>query len=136
MLDRYFLKPSRIYSLSLVIAPLLAITSVFLANIEGVVQFLLVMLVALGIFPALWREALLRHATSWQSIILQQRHVRIIRRNADEVSGEVMHRTLVMPLCIVLWVRTEGGVSVSQVIFPDALQDDAFRELCVRLKHC
>lgn len=135
MLDQYSLKPSRILASLLVAALVLATASVGLADLTPQWRLALVALAWLGGLDALWRVALLRHATSWLSFSLSGRQLRVCRRAAGEMEGEVMPRTLVTSLCVVLWMKPQQGQPVAQVIFRDALPGDSFRDLCVNLKY-
>lgn len=136
MLDHYFLKSSRIFTLLLVAMLGLVTISVWLTNFYYWWRLVLVMVVWLGVLDVFWREVLLRHASSWQFFSLTGRQLQVRMRRGEEVHGEVMPCTIVTSLCVVLWVRPQQGAPVKQVIFRDALPEGAFRELCVRLKYC
>ncbi|MBI3222863.1 MAG: hypothetical protein HYZ46_07325 [Nitrosomonadales bacterium] len=91
--------------------------------------------VLLSLFYHLHRHALLLGKQSWRTFSLNQKRVLVITQNGEEFSGEVSSWTVVTPYVVLLRLKlAEQRLSVSQVIFPDALQAGAFRELCVRLK--
>jgi len=137
MLDQFVLKPSKTFALVLLTAHLLAVVTVWLTNIALWICLVLSVLILLSLFYHLLRHALLRSESSWRLFSLDQKCAHISTMDGAELNGEIMHRTVVTSHCVVLCVRPEGGRSpVAQVIFRDALQDEAFRELCVRLRFC
>lgn len=136
MLDHYSLKFSKTFTALLTAGLVLVAASVLLADLPLGWRIVLAVSATLSILGIWWCEVLLKHDASWQSFALNGRQVRIARRNATEVQGEIMQRTLVSSYCIVLWVKPQQGAATAQVIFRDALADGAFREACVRLKYC
>ena len=128
----FALKPSRTYVLMLLAAHLAAATTIFLTNLPAWARICLVLLIAVSLSYQ-WHRHL--HA-SWQSFFLEQRHLRIMTRSGFEAMGMVLDRTVVIPFCVVLCAKLDGArLPVCQMIFKDALQTDAHRELRVRLKY-
>jgi len=137
MLDQFELRPSRVFALLLLAVHLLAAISVGLTNVELWIRLVLFVLILLSLFYHLLRHALLRCKSSWISFSLDQKCVLISTRGSAAVSGEILRRTVVTSYCVVLCIRPEGRkLAVNQVIFRDALQAEAFRELRVRLRFC
>lgn len=137
MLDQFVLKPSRTFILLLLAVHLLAAASLWLSNVEPWIRWVFLLLISLSLFHHLFRHALLRDKLSWLSFVISQKRVLISTRGGTELNAEILHRTVVTSFCIVLCVRPEGkNLAVTQVIFRDALQTEAFRELCVRLRYC
>jgi len=137
MLDQFVLKPSKTFALLLLTAHLLAVVSVLLANFGFWICLILSVLILLSLFYHLSRHALLRSKSSWLTFSLDQNCAHISTVGGAELTGEILPRTVVTPHCIVLCIRPEGGKPpLAQVIFRDALQQEAFRELCVRLRFC
>ena len=137
MLDQFVVKPSKTFVLLLLAVHLLAVGSVWLSNVALWIRLVLSVPVLLSLFYHLSRHALMRSKSSWLSFSLDQKCAHFSTIGGSEFNGEIMHRTVVTPYCVVLCVRPEGGKPpVTQVIFRDALQDEAFRELCVRLRFC
>jgi len=84
---------------------------------------------------SLYRYALLRARYSWRSFSLDQKHI-TVSTQGGELYGEVVHHTVVTAHCVVLCARMEGyKLPACQVIFSDALPDEVFRELRVRLRY-
>lgn len=126
------LKPSRTYVLVLLVTHLAAAVTIFLTNLPAWVRICLVLLMAVSLLYQ-WHRHM--HA-GWQSFFLAQRHLRIKARSGSESMGMVLDRTVVIPCCIVLCAKLDGArLPVCQMIFKDALQTDAHRELRVRLKY-
>ena len=70
----------------------------------------------------------------WRSFALSQRRLTVDMPDGHALGGELLPQTLVIPFCVVLRARLEGRMR-SQVIFADAMSEDAFRELRVRLRY-
>lgn len=135
MFNQFNIKPSRTFGLILFSVYLLAISSVWLTNLERMTQLCLVVLISLSLLHHLYRHVLLRSSHAWFAFSLDQKHLLIQTRGGIELAGFVAPNTLVTSQCVVLCARLDRHkLPVCQVIFPDAMQDDAFRELCVRLK--
>jgi hypothetical protein len=129
----FVIKPSRTYVLMLIAAHLLVTVSVFLTNLPVWARSSLVLLLFFSLLYHLYLHLL--SGQSWRSFSLEQKHLVINTMGGKELSGELSHQTLVIPQCVVLCARLDGyRFPVCQVIFKDAMQADAFRELRVRLK--
>jgi len=136
MLGQFQLKPSPTFVLLLFGMHSLALVSVWLTHLETWLHLTLSLLILLSFYRALSRYALLRDESSWRSFSLNQHHLVINTRSGEELGGEVMHRTVVTSHCIVLCVSVDGHkIPFGQVIFFDAMQAEAFRELRVSLKY-
>ncbi len=128
----FALKPSRTYVLMLFAAHLAAAITILLTNLPLWARICLVLLIASSLSYQ-WHRYM--HA-GWQSFSLEQGHLRIKTRSGFESMGMVLDRTVVIPFCIVLCAKLDGTMlPVCQMIFRDALQTDAHRELRVRLKY-
>jgi hypothetical protein len=135
MFSQFLIKPSRTFGLILFSVHLLAIFSVLLTNLARMAQLSLALLISLSLLHHLYRHILLRSKHSWCAFSLDQKHLLIHTRGGIELAGFVAANTLVTPLCVMLCASLDGHkLPVCQVIFPDAMHADAFRELCVRLK--
>jgi len=109
------------------------VVSVGLTNLLVWARSGLVLFIFFSMFYCLYRQTRAKH--SWRSFSLEQEYVVINTLRGDVLSGEVTHQTVVTPQCVVLCARLDGyKLPVCQVIFRDAMQVDAFRELRVRLK--
>lgn len=129
----YQLKPSGIYLVLLVVAHLSAALSVCLTNLHPWARVGLIFPVVLSLLYHL--NVHLRAQRGWRSFTLEKGHVSVITRGGDALYGELAPRTLVTPLCVVLCAKN-ASKQVCQVIFCDAMDCDAFRELRVRLRFC
>lgn len=135
MLNQFVIKPSIIFAGLLLAVHLLAIGSVWFANLVVWARQGLVLLLWFSLFYHLYRYALLRGEQSWQSFSLDKKRVAVSLRGGDELSGDIARQTVVTSGVVVLCARLDGHrLPVCQVIFPDSLQSEAFRELRVRLK--
>jgi hypothetical protein len=82
------------------------------------------------------RDVFLLLPDSWQEIYLDHGEVVIVTRRGSKLIGRIANRTTVSPYFIVLSIKFEGfHLQHSRVIFPDALNVGAFRDICVRLKY-
>jgi len=59
----------------------------------------------------------------------------IVTRDGSELTGQVAGGSVVTSSFVILRIKPDGKRwAVARVIFPDALENDAYRELCVRLR--
>lgn len=129
----FVIKPSKTYASMLIAVHLLVMVSVCLTDLLVWARSSLVLLLFFSLFYHLYRHLL--SGQSWRSFSLEQERLVINTLGGDALSGEVAHQTVVIPQCVVLCARLDGyKFPVCQVIFRDAMQVDAFRELRVRLK--
>ncbi len=128
----FALKPSRTYALMLLAVHLAAAITIFLTNLPAWARICLVLLIAVSLLHQ-WHQYM--HA-SWQNFSLEQGRLRIMTRAGFEAMGTVLDRSVVIPFCVVLCAKLDGArLPVCQMIFKDALQKDAHRELRIRLKY-
>lgn len=82
-----------------------------------------------------WRAAWLRMPASCVAVGLEGDEIELIARNGAVVSGIVQRDTLVTPHVIVLNILPQGArCRRSVVIFGDAMEQEDFRALRVRLR--
>lgn len=105
--------------------------SVCLTNLVFWARLCLSVTILISLFHQLYLHAWARQ--SWRTFSLDKKNVLVDTLGGDQLSGELTHQTVITPYCVVLCARLRG-LPVCQVIFPDAMQADAFRELRVRLK--
>lgn len=99
------------------------------------IKVVISLLVLVSLFWHLARDALLLLPNSWCELSLNQGELSIVRRDATVLVGKVSGGSVVCPYFVLLHIRQEGKRwSLSRVIFPDALERDVFRDLCVRLR--
>lgn len=129
----FAIQPSKIYVLMLLAMHLAAIVSVSLTNLPDWARLCLALLIAASLLHHLYRHV---WATGvWRSFFLDQRRVVVNTLAGNELNGYILPQTVVTPCCVVLCVKLDVyKLPVCQVIFRDAMQHGAFRELRVRLK--
>ncbi len=127
----FIIKPSKTYLLMLFVVHLAAFVTVCLTNLVVWARFCLALLIAASLFYQLYRY----WHTRWRSFFLDQRQLQVNTRSGETRQGSILHQTLVTPCCVVLCARLDGyRRPVCQVIFRDAMQAEALRELRVRLR--
>lgn len=128
-------KPSLRFAVLLLLLHITAAAVVYMTAMPLMARVLTILLILLNLIYYLVRDVLLLLPDSWREISLNQEGVSLVTRGGSKFLGQVVNKTVVSPLLIVLRVRLEDRHRlVSRVIFPDALGAGAFRELCVRLK--
>jgi len=136
MLKLFIIKPSGTFASLLLVVHLLVMISVYLIPVVIWARLSLSLLIFLSLFYSLYRYALLRARYSWHSFSLDQKHITVSTQGGGELYGEVVHPTVVIAHCVVLCARMDScKLPVCQVIFSDAMPDEVFRELRVRLRY-
>ncbi len=93
------------------------------------------MLLAANLFYHLSRDVFLLLPDSWRDVSLDRGFVQVVVRDGSSFRAQVADTTFVSPYFIVFRVKLDGlRLLVSRVIFPDALDTDEFRQLCVDLR--
>jgi hypothetical protein len=127
----FTLRPSVTYVLMLLTVHLLAGVCIFLSNLPLWARLSILLLIVFSLLYELYRQK----QSGWRSFSLNHKHVSIKTAAGLDLEGELAPQTLVTIWCVVLCVRRpEQAFPACQVIFPDAMQADAFRELRVRLR--
>ena len=81
------------------------------------------------------RDVILLLPDSWRKIVVVPDGIFITTQDGSRIYGRVANKTTVSPYFVVLMMKFEGRYFTdSRVIFPDAMSNDEFRELCVFLK--
>lgn len=129
------INPSVRFATLLLLAHILAASVVYMTAMPWTARLALFLPIALSLPYHLARDALLISPDSWREISLEQSGLSVIARDGSRLTGRIAGKTLVSPYFILLRIRPEGRYrAVSRVIFPDAMDRDAFRELRVHLK--
>jgi hypothetical protein len=129
-------KPSPIFAVLLLFMHAIAATVVCLTAIPLPATLALLVLIALSLIYHLSRDVLLLLPNSWSEVTLVPGGLSVETRDGVRFLGQLENKTTVSPYFVVLRVRLEGRrLPVTRVIFPDALEIGAFRELCVLLKY-
>jgi uncharacterized membrane protein YedE/YeeE len=128
-------KPSLRFAMLLLLFHLVVAAVVCVTAMPLVLRLAMLLLIALSLFYYLARDALLLFRNSWCDISFAQGCVYVVARDGSSFAGQVANETTVSPYFVVLRIRLEGHrMPVSRVIFPDAMNAGAFRELCIHLK--
>lgn len=129
------LKPSLRFAVLLLLSHTVAAMAVYATAMPLAARLAMILLILLGLFYYLARDAWLLRPDSWCDIALGQNSVSVVFRDGSSFLGKVASKTMVSPYFVVLRIKLDSHrLPVSRVIFPDALGADAFRDLCVRLK--
>lgn len=128
--------PSSQLAILLALMHLLAAFSVAAVPVPLSVSAVLILAVLASLSFYLARDALLLLPGSWRSLSVVEGRAAVVTRNDSELSGSVEGGSVATPYFVVLRFRPEGRrASVARVIFADAMDREAYRELCVRLRH-
>jgi hypothetical protein len=123
------------FAMTLLLLHMIAAMLVYLAAMATEAKMAMLLPVLLSLVYYLARDVFLLLPDSWHEISLGQDGVAVVTRRGSRFLGQVANETTVSPYFVVLCVRLEGHqLPDSRVIFPDALGEGAFREICVRLK--
>lgn len=129
------IKPSARLAATLLFSHAIAVFVVYLTAIPWTARLVAGLLIMSSLTWHLSRDALLIFPDSWREISLVQNGATVVARDGSRLFGRITGRTVVSPYFVLLRIRPEGqGRTVSRVIFPDAMDADAFRELRVHLK--
>ena len=129
------IKPSVRFATVLLLSHAIAASVVYMTAMPWTARLAVLLLIVLSLSYYLARDAFLIFPDSWREISLDQSSVSVVARNGSKLIGQVAGKTIVSPYFVLLRIRPEGCYrSISRVIFPDAMDGDAFRELRVRLK--
>lgn len=129
------LKPSPSLVVLLLAAHLAAAGATLLTALPPMHKAALLFLISLSLGYGLARDALLLLPHSWCELSLDAEGISVVRRDGSSVTGTVVSGSTVFPHFIVLGIRSEPRrLPVFRVLFPDAMGEDEFRELCVRLR--
>ncbi len=129
----FAIQSSKTYVLMLLAMHLAAIVSVSLTNLPVWARLCLALLIAASLLHQLYCHVWAGDA--WRSFLLDQRRLVVNTLAGDELNGHILPQTVVTPCCVVLCAKLDGyKLPVCQVVFRDAMQHGAFRELRVHLK--
>jgi len=129
------IKPSPIFAVLLLFMHTTVAIVVYLTAIPLLVTLALLVLITSSLIYHLARDVLLLLPNSWCEVTLVPGGLSVVTRDGSSFVGQLQNKTIVSPYFVMLRVRLEGRrLLVTRVIFPDALDAGAFRELCVQLK--
>jgi hypothetical protein len=129
------IKPSPRFALFLLFLHIAAAITVYVTDVPPLIRLVTIMLIVLSLIYYMARDAFLLFPDSWCEISLGQSGVSVVARDRSNFFAQVAETTVISPYGILLRVRLDGHrMLVSRIIFPDALGEGEFRELCVHLK--
>jgi hypothetical protein len=136
MPNSFVIGTSRLFILLLSALYVLLISTVLLTHLELWVRISISSLILLSFFHHLFLDARRSGAKSWVSLTLNERQLVVGLRSGIAISGVLMQRSVITPACVVLCARLDGyHLPACTVIFRDAMPQEAFRQLRVRLKY-
>jgi len=128
------IKPSRFFIMLLLLLHTITAVVVYVTDVPPMIRLAMFLLILLSLFYHLARDALLLLPNSWSEISLDRGSVAVVTQDGSHFDGMVTGRSIVSPYFVVLCVKLKGRLTVSRIVFPDALGAGEFRELCVRLR--
>lgn len=129
------IKPSARFATVLLLSHTIAAFAAYMTAMPWATRLAGILLIVLSMSYYLARDAFLIFPDSWREILLDQNSASVVARDGSKLIGLVTGKTIINPSFVLLRIRPEGRYRlVSRVIFPDAMDMNAFRELCVRLK--
>jgi len=129
------LKPSPRLALLLLLSHAIAAWIVYLTALPAPVGPAMQVLILVSLLYYLARDVLLLLPGSWREVLPDRNGISVVTRDGSRLAGRAAARTFVSPHFTVLHISAEGRRrTVARLIFPDALDKDAFRELSVYLR--
>ncbi len=134
MAGRFVTRPSKRLIVLLSLAHLIAMGAIWATDLVIWGRLGFVSLILLSQFHLLDRY-FSPGKQSWHTFSLDKLRIAVVTRSGLELAGNISDQTVVTPYFVLLRVKFDGHrFPASQIIFPDVLQEGAYRELCVRLK--
>ena len=129
------LKPSLRLGILLLLIHAVVAAAVCMLAMPLAARLAIMMLILLSLIYYLARDVLLLLPDSWHGIAVDPGGVSLIDRDGSCFYGHTAGKATVSPYFVVLRFKLEGRrLPVFLTIFPDALEADMFRDLCVRLR--
>jgi len=129
------IKPSPRFTLWLLCMHTLGVLVVYATAMPLAISVAIFILFSASLVYHLSRDVFLLLPDSWRDVSLDRGFVKVVVRDGSSFRAQVADTTIVSPYLIVFRVKLDGFRSlVSRVIFPDALEADEFRQLCVDLR--
>jgi hypothetical protein len=136
VLNSLIIKSSVLYVVLLSLLYALLAVTLCLTHLDLWVRLSILSLILLSFSHHLLLDALRLSSAAWISLSLNENQLVAGFRSGEIRSGVVMARSVITPYCVVLCARLEGRkLPACTVIFHDAMEPEAFRQLRVRLKY-
>jgi hypothetical protein len=120
----------------LLLSHLIAAWAVYAVAVPMLFAVAMSLPVAASLAYHLARDAWLLLPASWLSLSVEDRVATVVARDGSVLSGQVAGSSVVTPWFVVLRIKPDGKRRpISRTIFPDALGEEAFRKLCIRLRY-
>lgn len=129
------LRPSVRLAFLLLLSHLLSAGVVLQTSLSPLVKAAILLLVALSLGYCLARDVFQLLPHSWRELSFDSVEVSVVNLDGSLLAGKVANGSMVCPYFIALGIRCENRhLPVFRVVFPDAVGNEEFRELCVRLR--
>jgi toxin CptA len=129
------LRPSRYFLLFVVLAHALAALAALFAPMLKNVLLLLFSVLAVSMVYYVLRDAELKLKSSWVALRMEAGRAVLVNRAGEEVVGELLRSSVVMPHLVALNVEVVGQRRTCHVVlFSDSMDAESFRQLRVALK--
>lgn len=128
------LRPSRNFALFITLTSAIALCVIWATNLEVWLRLVLAALVLASLYYHTVAHVLLRSQSAWHSYYWRKGGLVVVTRAGEGLLAEILPETIVTPYFVLIRARDERGALISQLIFWDALGEDEFRALRVRLR--
>ena len=130
------IKTSVHYSVLLLLLHLMSTIAVLLTDMPVLARLVLLLIILTSLVYYQIRDIFRLLPYSWCVIAFEHDGIAVVARDGSKLIGRVMHNSVICSSLILLRIKIEGRhFPVSRVIFSDALEADAYREFCIRLKY-
>lgn len=135
MQRQFTLQPSRYLAAMLITAHGATLVALLPLALPGWAKAALASLMLLSLMHHLRRDAWLSTPSAGVALMLECDRVVLTTRGGEQLTGQILHDSLVTPFITVLNILPQGAhLARSVVILPDSLDAESFRQLRVWLK--
>ncbi len=135
MQRQFILQPSRYLAAMLITAHGVTFAALFPLALPGWAKAALASLMLLSLMHHLRRDAWLSAPAASVALMLEDDRVVLTTHGGEQLTGQMLHDSLVTPFITVLNVLPQGAhFARSVVVLPDTLDAESFRQLRVWLK--
>lgn len=135
MQRQFNFRPSHHLAIMLVVAHGAALLALLALALPLWAMAALLLLLLFSLLHHLRRDAWLSAPSSGVKLVLEEEGVVLTVRNGDQLTGRLLHDSLITPFLTVLNVLPQGAyLTRSIIILPDSLDNESFRQLRVWLK--
>jgi hypothetical protein len=136
VLNSLIIKSSVLFVLLLSLLYTLLVATLWMTQLDLWVRLSILSLILFSFSHHLLLDALRLSSSAWIFLSLNENQLVAGFRSGATRSGVVMAGSVITPYCVVLCARLEGRkLPACTVIFHDAMEPEAFRQLRVHLKY-